>query len=576
MSQKNTTKSIIYHSFSKGVELRDGHSGEANIGEMVNFRIDVDGSLVKREGYGPIYSAPHPITAIWGGVLDGAYQCFFVMQSSVYRLQVHTGEPSLISELPDFSGPVNFFFFKDSLLLYTSSAFYKITPTEIAPVFGYIPLYGKDWGTTYAGEINEPVNILNGYVRISYRVPDSYSILLPTGRPPLLVAAVYKNGVLLGQDEYSIDLRFNAISVPLIAPGDELLAVVAFDVTEHRNRLYDCSCNAVFGGINNCRLFMWGNEHKNLMFASQYVSDKQFAESQSVFSDGLVPLYFPENMEFTVGNGQYPIESVMRHYDRLLIFTSGDAWMADTSACDRETIPIMNINSAVGCASPCGAIKYGNSPITAWGTEIYRWTSDTDELNDCNAYPISKQLNGSLSADYISGCILFKHPHKSEMWIHNPRYGSNVWIYDLECGAWFKYDGIEEVSAFFDADNQLGFVSGNRIYGFSPDHFTDTKANGTQLPIEAHILFYNLDFGNDGTKRLSEVICTGEGGKLTFEAKLDSGQEISRDLPLGSLHSICQKRLASDRFNSLYQVKLSTSGDILSRQTIHNLKIYAR
>ncbi len=575
MSEKTKQKSIIYKDFSVGMDIRKSHGREGGICKMVNLCPLPDGSITKRDGYSLIHSASSPIRALWGGNLEGTYACFYVTNSSVYHLDVVTGVAALLSTLAYFEGTPCFFYFKDTLYLYTETAFYKVTKDTVTQASGYIPLYGKEWGTTLPGEINEPVNLVNGYVRITYIVPDPHSVLLPVFRPIKSVFSIHKNGVLLDTDSYSIDTRYNSITVPGIVPGDKLTAFLEFDVSSEREKLFSSHHMAVFGGINNCRLFMWGSNDKSLMFASSFVDDKAIKESQALLESSDA-LYFPEGYEFAVGSGRYAITSVLRHYDRLLIFTENDAWMADTSGCGLETFPVMNINSVVGCSSASGSDKDGNSPVTAWQNGIYRWTSDTDELNDCNAYLISQPL-GELPSGYTKKCVVFKNPYNSELLIYNPDFGTHIFVYNTEQNSWYKYSGIENALDFFDADGTIGFYDSSSIYRFSNDLCYDLPDGTTHCPIDAFFEIEAPSFGTNDKKRLSAITVHGENGSIYMEILLDNGQQVNKSFVMDCTHNIYKKRLFSDRFNFLRHVKITMdNGDNNTRQIIHAIQIDAR
>ncbi len=575
MSQSNRQKSIIYKGFSDGIDLTKSHSGEKNIYDMVNLDISSDGCAVTRNGFKKLYPCTAAPSAVWGGRLEGTYRCFFVAENYVYLLDIHTKETSIIGSI-GASRALKFFYYRDALYLQTNGGFYKVTPTDISEVLGYVPLYGKDWGTTFAGEINEPLNILNGKARISYTVPEEYSTLLSTGISVRGVEAVYKNGELLPSDSYSLDSRYPAISVPEILPGDKLVVCVSFDLDASRDALFSSTHSEVFGGINNDRLFMWGNEKRNLMFASAYVSGNSLSESEDIFPD-CGPLYFPENHEFSVGSGKHEITSVLRHFDRLLIFTEGDTWMADTSACGLEPFPVMNINSVVGCDSSGGSARLGNSPISAWRAGIYIWSSYTDELNDCNAEPISLPVADYISSSFTKGCIIFKNPYKNELWMHSPADADCIWIYNGEHRAWYRYIGDFSLSGFFDADGNVGFFSNNGIYTFSKDQSFDENDGGTASPISAYIRFKNLNFGTTQKKRLSNLIIHSISSKesINLELRLNTGQAVQATVKPSDKYSRSEIRLCSDRFEFLSEVTVSTTSCNYPH-TICDIQLYAR
>ncbi len=575
MAKKDNLKKLSYDDF-KGVDLREEHTGDKNICELVNFRITEEGSLKKRCGFGQLCSVASDalICAVWGGILDGSYVCFYLSGTSLYKLNLSTKESTHVGDIEPFWETPKFFFFKDSLYLYASSKFYRITPNSITEAFGYVPLYGKDWETTFPGEIHEPLNILNGIARISYVVPESYSTTLATGIPIGSVLSVHKNGELLSSDEYHLDHITDGVVVPGISTGDRLLVTYKFDLDKQKDELLECTYVDVFSGINNCRVFMWGAIQKNLMYASSFVSNDSLSEAKALFPQ-CDALYFPLGNEFLVGDGKYAITGISRHYDRLLIFTEGDAWMADSSDCAKEYIPVMSINSSVGCSVNMNIAKAKNDPVTVWNNAVYRWTSDTDELNECNAFCISKEINSTIESDFFTNIRVFKNARKNEIWFHNPYQGDCVWIYNVDQKAWIKFTGILAMG-FFDADGEVGFYTLDGLYQFSESFYYDMP-DGEFAYIDASLKIKNINFGTTDKKRLSKLVMHGESesGEIKIKIHLDTGEYISVGFTQDQEYSQITKRLHSGRFSYISELLLEAPGDNNARHVIHDIDIYA-
>ena len=573
MSQRKTYEKVCYSSFD-GIDVRNSYSGEKNIFDIVNFRISETGALVKRKGFEPIsnYSSGSEISAVWGGILNGIYACYYIVENTLYKLDISRKYSSYVGSLPYGSQNQKFFFFKDSLYVYCSSGFFKVSENSLAAVLGYVPLYGKEWGTGLAGEINEPLNIINGYARISYVVPQSYSTTLATGRPVKSVLAVYKNGTLLSSDKYSADPITYGIAVPGIKTGDKLLVTYEFYLDEEKQQLFNNTQLDVFGGINNCRLFLWGCNNKNLMYATSFVEKEDLQESERLFADKSA-LYFPLGKEFTVGDGRYAIKAISRHYDRLLIFTQGDTWMADAADCARDIIPVMNINSSIGCSSDMGVSTAFNDPVTIWQNDIYRWNSDTDELNECNAYSIANKLDTWLPSNFFKNGKVFKDIYRNELWFYIPNSNSDIFIYNVSKKAWVRFSGIS-ASMFFDADGDVGFCRNEYIYKFS-NSYCDTSSSSISN-IDASLTIKNLNFGSTQKKKLSKLIVHGESdyGQINMTFIPDDCARESISFMQDAEHSQKEIRLHSNRFRILKEVRLSASGN--ERQTIRNLELYVR
>ena len=573
-TNSNKNLSVEYGGF-EGIDTKARHSG--GIQDALNLRILPDGSLQKRQGYKCIYSNSLGVRAIWSGIIGGSFSCYFLSRNSVYKLDVSTGEATFCAAITTSVGKAQFFYFRDALYLTDTKRIYKVLDDSAEPIVGYVPLFGKDWGTGTPGEINEPLNILHRYARITYKIGESFSSYLPTLNPVSEIRAVYKNGELLSPEAYSFDERFNTINIAGLESGDELEAVVAFveEDSTLRSELLSSPFAYVFGGINNSRLFLWGGEIDNTIYTSTYVSRESLAKAEKSFS-GCGHIYFCEGNQFTVGDGRYSIKAVTRHFDRLLILTEGDAWIADSSTCGEEEFPIMNVNSRMGCFSEGGVVSIGNDPVSVGRRAVFRWTSDTDELNECNAYSISDEIAELLSPTFFKNAVVYADEGRGELWFCDPTEDGVAWIYNVKRSAWSRFTNIK-AEAFFDANGEVGFISEGRICVFKSECYADYENPDDTVgtPISASLVSGFIDFNSPKSKRLRSMILFAdlEGGRINARIFSDRDEQIDASVVSSTEHSPYVIRLHSHRMGSL-SFRLSADGE--ERQTIHRLKIEAR
>ena len=579
MAQKKSNKrlSTSYHVF-KGVDARESHSGKESIYELKNFKVLPDGSIQRRIGYKTFYTADSDIRTVWSGYVDGYSGCYFIAGNKVYQVYEALNSAGAFSTISTSYGKAEFFLLKNLLHIIDGKNIYKIKNALVSPVIGYVPLFGKDWPVGKIGEINEPLNLLNRHARITYVAGTSPSSYLATIYPVESVEAVYKNGEAVSINDFTIDSKLNSINLKGIESGDSIEVNLTFAprTVDERNTLLSCTSATVFGGINNSRLFMWNGNKKNMMFASRYVSDEAIAEAEKRYAD-CGGIYFPEGNSFTVGKGGAPVKAVTKHYDRLIILTSEDAWMANNSTCDIEPFPIMNINSNIGCAVNHGAVTVGNDPISLGEEAVYQWTSDTDELNEANAYSISGPISKFFSKYYLSNAIIFADKENRQIWLTSASERGLVWIYDVAKKIWFSYDNIE-ADMFFKMNGNVGFINKKDFCIFYEDLTRDFGAVGDSEGEEIVATMQSgiLDFETPRAKKLSALVIKGDisDSDTDLEFVCDGGEKINISLNSeADPHSIITKRLFSHRFKSLY-FKLTAKGN--SRQTIHSLYIDAR
>ena len=579
MAQKNSKKRLVasYSGF-KGIDTRMSHSGKENIFEIRNFNILPNGSLQRRMGYKTLFTAPDKIRAVWSGYLDGYSGCYFIAKNQIYQLYEVMNTAGTVASIGTSSGDAEFFSLKNSLYITDSKNLYQLNGISVSNVIGYVPLFGKDWPVGYIGEINEPLNLLNRHARITYKAGSSPSSYLRTMYPVESVQAVYRNGDKMPVGTYDIDSSLNTINLMGIQSGDyiEVNLTFATRTSEERNALLSCRSATVFGGVNNSRLFMWNGDKKSTVFISRYVDDESVSNAEERYP-GCGIIYFPEGNAVTVGGGGAPVMAVAKHYDRLIIFTSEDAWMANNSTCDIEPFPIMNINSSTGCSVNHGAVTVGNDPISIGNKALYQWTSDTDELNEANAYSISEQISEMMSPYYLRNGIIFADKENRQIWLTSRANRGTVWIYDVEKKQWFCYDNIN-ADMFFKASESIGFINGKNLCIFYDDLTRDFgSVNDTEgTEIVASLQSGNLDFEVPYSKKLSSFTLKGDlnDSDTLIEFLCDNGENFSVSLSnLKETHSILTKRLFSNRFKCFY-FRLTATGN--SRQVLHSLFIEAR
>ena len=172
MATKNKTLKAEFNSFG-GIDIPSCHRGQPCLMDITNFRVTEDGSLEKRSGYKHRYTHPSsPIKTVWSGNVGGIFKCYVLFGSQLCEFNFETNTPTLVGTIPESDDVPSMFHHKDHLLLNCSTGLYRLDPSP-TKITGYIPLYGKDWGTMHPGEIHEPLNCLNRYARISYLIPPS-------------------------------------------------------------------------------------------------------------------------------------------------------------------------------------------------------------------------------------------------------------------------------------------------------------------------------------------------------------------------------------------------------------------
>ncbi len=573
MGQKSNVKKTIKLTFdgSGGIDTRMSHGRSPSPTSITNFRIMPDGSLKKRCGYKKILSTTNGIRAIWSGMINSRFVCFMLAGDYVYKVDVETGKFSTYNRIETTSGKAQFFYFRDDLYLVDGAYIYQVTEGSATIPTGYVPLFGKDWPTGIAGEIHEPLNVLHTRARITYKAGSNPTPYLPTLYPVESIQAVYKNGVLLSSSAYTNDASNKLISLKSISSGDSFEVNLTFveEDTPPKYKLLSCVSAAIFGGINNSRLFLWNGSKSNTIYASSYVSNDSVEISNKRYP-GSGHLYFRRGDEFVVGDGRYKVMAIARHYDRLLIFTEGDTWMADSSACGIEDFPVMNINTGVGCYSYNGVLTVEDGPISVGKDGIYRWTADTDELNESNAYNISDPIRSHLTPEFFKYSVVFYDRVRKEIWFHEEERDGFVWIYNLQHKAWTNFCGIFATN-FFDADGNIGFTDRYAVYVFD-ENLNQDLYDGLYTNIPASIASGTYEFEDTDYKKIGSVICRCDprNSNMHFTVTTDRGESIPISFSGSKDHSVIRRRISSHRMRS-FEFNLVDNSKY--RPTVHSFEI---
>ena len=561
--------SVSYCGFG-GIDRTLIHSDKPAADEIVNFRISKDGSLEKRCGYVPFVDLGEPVRAIYSSTEDGKNILYALVGDTVYSVDCDTGEKTKLAIVGTVSGSASFFVYVGKLFLTDHTDLYLIGEESATPVYGYAPLFAKDWGSYVAYDVNEPRNVLNKSARLTYHL-DTQTIYLNVKYPVSTVEEVRVNGFPIASDKYRIDNNFCTVNVQDLNVGDkvEIRLTYSEGSGDHKNKLMSAKFCSVFGDSDNPRIFLCGGDAGSKAFVSRYVGEEDILEAEKTYPNSQ-HLYFPESNVLDVGNGANRIQAITSHKNKILIFTEGDVWI--TTFEEKDPL-IQRVDPDIGCPVLGGAVAVENGSVSLGRHSVWLWTDDPSVVGTCKARSISNQIDKELSHYGLENCGLYYDRTKSELWVYC-KTDDIAWIYNFGNGFWYKYEGIL-ADDVFDINGNVAFIKDGYIYVFNESKPYDTNKNGIGRGIIGQYYSSFEDFGYEGKKQLSSLVLKGDlhDDDVTVTFEMTDGATRNYVLRGNDSHSIIKRRIWSGNFKSL-RFKLTAAGN--SRQTIHGIVLNAR
>ena len=575
MSEKNKKLSISFDGFG-GIDHNLSHSRKTVADDIVNFRITKDGSLKKRPGYRLLSDLGSDIRAVYSMPVNGKDLIFVLCEERLFSIDPATGDAEMLGSVNSYSGRASFFSYRGILFLVDGSDIYKYSDGDFSIVVGYIPLIGENWGPNIPGKILESRNIINNYGRVTYVVPKISTAYFHPKYPVKSIKAVYVNGSAIPESRYEFNERFQTVDILELYEGDFVEVHLEYEplLDDLKHRLLNSCSAALFGSSGYIGIFLCGGNGSHTVFPSVFVDTESLEKSKSFLPRSDV-VYFPEYSQFEVGDGICEIKAVVRHRNKILIFTENDVWMTSPEIMSKENIPAVSINATIGCSADNGAISVRNDTVSIGKSAIWLWSGDADDQHSCSATNISHQINDELCLYGLSNCGIFFDQFNDELWIHS-KTSDIAWVYNTEIKMWYKYKGIcaEQMIAL---GNRIAFINNGKIFIIDEDLTEDILEDRGAVPIEAYYYSAVNDFGSEKLKNLTSLSMLADlnGEPLNIEFQCDNGEDYQFSLTSSSSehHSIISKRLFSGRF-CCTGIKISSNS--LGCQSIHRLTINTR
>ncbi len=447
----------------EGLRCSSDKTEELSLGEspeMINFKITKGFKLARREGYKKLFQAEEMIRGIYCARNGSEIRYLAVIGNRLYSSSEGFANISpLEGEVPG-EERVTFFSFCGDVYLLTGCGIFKIEGEKVNAIKPYIPLLMISTPPDGSGVIYEEVNLLTRKVRQKFS-PDGESMFFY----PILnnikgIDWVKKDGVEVKTTQYTWDdnrCAFSFVGAPE-AGVDTLEIQYEIDGEDPASRILGCRFASAFGGASDTRAFLYGNrESAGIRYHSGIV------EGKPDFT------YFPETAFSLVGTGD-AITSIVRHYDRQLIFTESGAYYSYleymTGVKDHivAAFPVLPLNEERGCAPFGQALLVENTPVTLTENGLFSWVS-TNIRDERNAKLLSDPIDLLLQKERAEEAVLFNCKKNSELYIC---IGTHAYVYNYLLKRFYYYI-LPNIRGFSETEEGVFFYTENGIFSMGGD-----------------------------------------------------------------------------------------------------------
>ncbi|MBQ7897996.1 MAG: hypothetical protein IJ323_06195 [Clostridia bacterium] len=430
--------------------------------KMKNLKVTDSYTLTLREGFEvleKIDGEPRGITSFKDSI-------FFVAGCSVYRR--YNGESALVGELESDEGKVTFLPFGDKLYFLDGTKIKVWQGDGVEDISPYVPLVAISTDHFGAGVAFEDINLLTPERRQSFTMDSDYRDLILAEQNISEVKSVTLNGELMADNTYTVDLENGTVtlkSAPVTDPNAYEVRYVKGS-SESEALIHRMRYAALWGGDNDTRIFLWGDSENPDIYRYSGVHDGMSGMD-----------YFPE-LYFNKSLSGRKVTSILRHYDRLLVFTENDAYYSyietksDGNGKEYLSFPVRTLSSSVGCSEEGCALLALNTPITVSRGTLYRWVS-TSIRDERNAEDIGERIKAGLREVINKGLSVFDREREGELYLWNE---DNLYVYNYALDLYYYYEGLN-AACFTEAPSGDVYFQRNdgSLCHFISESFDDGK-----------------------------------------------------------------------------------------------------
>ena len=494
----------------------DTHMKMGEAAKMRNFRITAEDHLQIRPGYGKLatFSANHPVRGMWTGYVKGQLHMVAACGGHLWDITETESQTSAEDVGAIHDGDTFFFGFSDHLYILTGAEYYAWDgEDELRVVEGYIPIVTTAVPPSGGGTLLEGINLLTGKKRAEFS-PDGEAkeFQLPENTIDEVISVE-------GTDiDYSVDLSSGKVTFDSAPPkGVNTITITWRKGTGERAKVTGMKFAELFNGESDSRVFLYGDGTNQSVFSGLDENGKPSAE------------YFPQFNTVSVDSSNTPITSMIRHYDRLLIFKPDSAYSCSystmtTGSAVTAAFYVSSLNRSIGNAAPGQARLVDNNARTLHGRSVYDWALAANSVRDeRNAKRVSDKVSATLGEFDLASAFCLDDEWNQEYYIF---CNGQAIVNNYENDAWYYYTNLPVTCA----------VSMNgAIYFGTPDgelmKFSREYRNDNLQDIDAYWESGSMDFDLDWRRKYSSMVWTSIKPESQAIVTLTAESNVKSDYP---------------------------------------------
>jgi hypothetical protein len=382
------------------------------------------------------------------------------------------------------AGTTSFIGFGTAVYILNGAEYYKYDGiSAMATVAGYVPLIYTATPPAGGGTANEQINLLTGKKHQTFSGDGSATVYQLAETAINSVDSVYVGGALKTvTTHYTVDttagtVTFTVGNVP--ATGVDNVDIYWTKGSGSRSEIYTNYYFETFGGKNDTRVFVYG-DGSNRYYYTGLASGVPSAE------------YWPALNYRDIGSSEYKITSLIKQYDRLLIYKENEAWWSNYEPLEDGAgnlipdFPTYPLNGVKGNVALGQARLILNNPYSIM-EGVYNWVA-SNVRDERNASYISLRVQPSLDAVDLTTALTYDWEAKSEYWL---AVGNTVCVHNYKVDCWYKFllDDTPTCFTVIDGEMYFGNTAGE-IMKFDDDL---RSFDGDDIDADCEMGFYDVE-----------------------------------------------------------------------------------